>query len=326
MNRADLRLRIRQQADMVNSTFVDDITEINPWIDTATADLYDFLVSRFGDSKFAKPAWLNIRHDWTEAGTLGTIATDPTTMWPSNVKAYEIAPHANAADGDIRLRSPEVIPGYGVATGYVLPFDFSRLVRIQFLPGYVTQPIILGPPPPPLTTTIPPVWRLVLSGPQTTMLPMRPMDLSEDALDYTPRSWLQSVPSYRLVHGPHRYAAGTDLAATMSWIQSTIVQFLPVPTERYAVQIFYVPKARVLAGDTENFGYDFPEWIILDCAAQCLEKQQQDSRPLRGRLEQLKNRIQNEARTVDAANPKMVSMSGAYHPQAGSRGRVPTWR
>jgi hypothetical protein len=315
MNRADLRLRIRQQADMVGSLFVDDTTELNPWIDTATADLYDFLVSKFGDSKFARSAWLNVRHDWAEAATLGTVPTDPRTAWPTNVQAY------NLTSGDIALQSPQAVPANGIASGYILPFDFSRLVRIQFVPGYVTQAIDIVPP----DVLTAPIWRLIRTGSQSEMVPMRPMDISGMTMDLTPRSWTQTEPLYHLAHGPHRFASGTEAAMTMQWIQSTIVQFLPLPTERYAVQVLYVPKVRTLDGDTEEFGYDFPEWVILDCAAQCLEKQQQDSKPLRVRLETLKNRIQNEARTNDAANPKMVSMYRGHHSQIGSRRTTGPW-
>ena len=314
MNRADLRLRIRQQADMVYSSFVDDTTELNPWIDSATEDLYDFLVARFGDARFARNAWINVRNDWAEGA--GQV-TDPTIAWPNNVQSCTVVDGTN--EDLIPFASITPSPGNGIASGYVLPADFKRLVRMHFTPGYVAQ-IFCGE-----GAGAVPIWNLVTTG-DGILRPMRPMDLSGSVLDTRQRSWLEAEPEYRLLHGPTDVVLGTIAIATHHWTTSTIAQFLPLPAAKYAVQLFYVPKARLLADDTANLGYDFPEWIILDCAAQCLEKQQQDSRTLRGRLEQLKNRIQNDARTIDAANPKMVSMSGAYHPQSGSRNRMPPWR
>jgi len=98
----------------------------------------------------------------------------------------------------------------------------------------------------------------------------------------------------------------------MALRNQALIQFLPVPSGRYAVQFFYVPKPRVPSGDTEHLAYDFPDWIIFDCAAECLEKQESDSRPMRARLERVKDRIRNNARTLDAGQvPQVVDVYGS---------------
>jgi hypothetical protein len=317
MNRADLRTKIRQRADMVNSQFVSD-AELNGLIDTSTEDLHDFMISKFGDKHFARVAWLNVRPDWAEAA--GEV-TDPTIAWPNNVQAYNLVP---GSEDEIIMSSPVATPGNGIAGGYVLPFDFARLVRIHFTVGYVTQVTATEIVPPP-TSRNPSTWRLVTTG-DGQFYPMRPMDLSGQVLDTKKRSWLANEPTYHLVHGPHYFITGTALDCDPSWINSTIVQFLPLPDARCAVQVFYVPKPKLLADDASHFAYDFTDYLIFDCAAECLEKQESDARPMRARLEQVKNRIQNNARTVDVANPKMVSMSTSYHSQVGqNRRRGPPW-
>jgi hypothetical protein len=237
---------------------------------------------------------------------------------------YELAA---GTEGELVVATPRGSPGNGIPGGYILPFDFARLVRVHFTTGYVNQvnSLFLDPPDPP-TTIHPSIWRLTTTG-DGQFYPMRPMDLSGQPFDTKQRSWLADEPKYHLAHGPHYHVTGSEGSVIEhQWINSTIIQFLPLPDVRYAVQVFYVPKAHLLIDDTAHFAYDFPEWIILDCAAQCLEKQESDSRPLRARLEQVKNRILNNARTVDAANPKMISMSSSHHVQVGqNRRRGPPW-
>lgn len=48
---SDMRTRVRQRADMVNSTFVTD-AEVNQFINDAIAELYDLLMQKFGDDYF----------------------------------------------------------------------------------------------------------------------------------------------------------------------------------------------------------------------------------------------------------------------------------
>lgn len=52
---SDMRSRVRQRADMVNSTFVSD-SEINQFINDAIAELYDLLMQKFGDDYFTVAA------------------------------------------------------------------------------------------------------------------------------------------------------------------------------------------------------------------------------------------------------------------------------
>jgi len=300
---------------MVDSTFIDDTTELNPWIESATADLYDFLVSRFGAARFAKNAWINVRHDWAEGAG---YTTDPSVAWPNNVQSCTAVAGTN--EDVVPLVSVTPSPGHGIASGYLLPADFRRLVRIHFTPGYVAQVQTTRNVPLPVVTYNNPVWRLVTTG-DGSYYPMRPLDLEGGVIDTKQRSWTEFVPEYRLVHGPHNFGFGAPTQAWLLWTNATIIQFLPPPAARYAVQLFYVPKVRVLPDDIEEFGYDFPEWIIFECAAQCLEKQESDARPLRAKLESVKNRIQNDARTIDVANPKTVSMSSGYHAQVGQNRR-----
>jgi hypothetical protein len=302
MNRAGLRLRIRERADMVNSAFVTD-TEINGLIDDATVDLYDFLVSTYGEEHFARDAWLNVKRNWAEQQ--GEV-TDLSVAWPNNVLSYS---ESIGTRGEIYLVDSPV-PGNGIPSGYALPPDFLRMVRVHYVKGYVGRVpvVIIGEP---VVATVAPSWRLVTASSEQ-MLPMHRIDLVGQAIDTKPMAWHQSRVGYRLLHGPTQLATGTSVDGDMVWRNMVTIQFLPVPAENYAVQCFYVPKARLLTEDTEHLGYEFPEWVVFSCAAELLDKQDSDSRKMLARLEGVKERIRNNSRTLDAGQvPQVVDVYGS---------------
>jgi hypothetical protein len=129
---------------------------------------------------------------------------------------------------------------------------------------------------------------------------------------------------YRLHMGPHRFVTGSvgpPADGTVQWVNNAALEFLPVPNKRYAVQVFYVPKPRLLANDTDVFAYGHEKWIVADCAARCKEKQESDSSVLRARVAAVRDRITNDARTPDAGQvPQVVDVYGSNRSRGSYRG------
>jgi hypothetical protein len=157
-----------------------------------------------------------------------------------------------------------------------------------------------------------PEWRLISS--QSEFVPIDAMDLTGQVLNTAQREWTQTGVRYRIHCGPHRIVAGSlnqgsPVGTDSQWLPNSAIDFLPVPSSRYAVQVFYVPKPYLMVTDSEPFPYDHEEWIIRECAARCLEKERSpDASVMRAGIEQVKIRIRDWAQTKDAANPPMMSL------------------
>jgi len=317
MNRADLRNQIRQRADMVGSLFISDTLELNPWIDDATGDLYDFLARSYGDTKYAKSEWINVGP--LENNVEGS--TDPAVAWPKLGTALTATSYGGY------VLSAQLTADQGVVSKYTLPDDFQRLVRVHFVPGYVEKTSAVNTPS---GMQYGPEWRLVAS--QSEFFPLEPMDLTGRVVDMRPVNWLQTTVNYRLHCGPHRIVFGAldqngdPVGSDSRWIPNAAIDFLPVPQERYAVQVFYVPKPHLLSNDTELFAYEHDEWVICECAARCLEKQRSpEAATARQSIERVKERIRNWSQTKDASNPPMMSLHGGAGSTNPGRRRGRQW-
>lgn len=281
MDRAQLRTAIRQKADMVDSLFVTD-TEIDGLIDLSVADLYDILTRQYGDEYWATTTWIQVRG-----------GTDPNIAWPRL---------------EINRESPIPGPDEGPESCYALPDDFARLVRCQFFAGTVTRKSVLLEVPE--GTDVVPALNWTLNCPDKRAYPMHPIDTAGQVIDFTPCDWRQARVAYRLRHGPMQQMSrsGTlygEPVFTIVTHYGTAIEFLPVPNGEYAVQVTYVPTPSLLPN------HPFPDYIIFDCAAQCLEKQRSDSSTLRALQARVVQRIEQYAKTPDAANPpKVVDIYG----------------
>lgn len=290
MNRDELRLAIRRAADMVNSQFVTD-KEIDLMIDSSVGALYDILCQQYGDEYWSTVTWIQV-----SPGTNSQIA------WP-------------------KLQTTAASPDRGYPSAYALPDDFVRLVRAEFLVGTVTrQSATMGSVGGVHWTAADNTW--ALSASDKTAYPMHRIETAGQRIDMQPREWTQTHVGYRLRHGPAwaLQASGVDGVTILyerAYVMGSLIEFLPVPAGSYAVQITYVPEATLLPN------HPFPNYLIYDCAALCLEKQQSDSSTLRALQQREVNRIEQYSRTPDAANPPMVV--DVYGSNRIPRGRGYPW-
>lgn len=276
MNRDELRTAILRRADMYGSDFVSE-PELDAWIDISIAELHGILRSKYGDEYFAKTTWIQVNP-----------GSNPNIAWPRT---------------ELNVESPIPGPDLGFPASYPLPDDFQSLLRCQFLRGTVSRAnvqIAIGED---VSTQATENW--TLSTPDRHAYPMSTIDSIGDVIDFTPRSWVQCLPQYRLRSGPVRqlslstYVAGQPVYSEV-WHNGTVIEFLPVPAEQYAVQVTYVQSPQLLP-DHPHIGY-----VICGVAAMCLSKQQQDPSALLAEQGKTVQLITGPNATKDAANPKRV--------------------
>jgi hypothetical protein len=274
VTRDELRLAIRRAADMVDSGFVTD-GEIDLMIESSVGALHDILCAQYGDEYWSTQTWIQV-----SPGSNTQIA------WP-------------------KLQTTAASPDRGYPSAYALPDDFVRLVRAEFVVGTVTRNSAkMGPDVGPYVTDVDNTWSL--SASDKTAYPMHRIETAGQRIDMQPREWRQTHVGYRLRHGPAwalQYArmdvGGGFPLYERKYVNGNLIEFLPVPAGSYAVQITYVPAPTLLPD------HPFPQYLICDCAALCLEKQQSDSSTLRALQQREVQRIEQYARTADAANPPM---------------------
>lgn len=101
MTLAQLRDAARQRADMVNSQFVTD-AEFNSYINQSYFELYDLLVSKYGDNYYVAPAY-----------TLTTNGTDDQYALPTSPAVYKLLGVdlglSNTSDSFVTVRPFEFI-------------------------------------------------------------------------------------------------------------------------------------------------------------------------------------------------------------------------
>jgi hypothetical protein len=293
MNRDELHEKIREAADMVDSQFVSP-RELDGWIDLSLRNLHALLVSKYGADYWSTETWIQVRP-----------GTDPNIAWPRF-----------AADAATEITGPEL----GYSSAYALPDDFLRVVRVQFLAGTVQRVTgevgELGSHAPLRSDA----WRLVTTD--RTAYPMHQVESTSQLMCFDPLDWAQTNVGYRLRHGPRRCfrMKGTDqLGAPVYQVVThtgSIIEFLPVPASQYAVQVTYVHKPMLLP--------DHPhiEYVVADCAAQMLEKEQSDSSALRQRQSFEINLIEQGACKPQASRPRQIQRMGgsnriSYNPARG---------
>jgi hypothetical protein len=92
-------------------------------------------------------------------------------------------------------------------------------------------------------------------------------------------------------------------------LQASNISFIPTPTGVYTVNLWYVPCATRLSGPGDTFdGFNgWEEYVVVDAAMKCLEKEESDVSQLAARKMSLTARIQGMAGNRDAGNPETVS-------------------
>lgn len=91
------------------------------------------------------------------------------------------------------------------------------------------------------------------------------------------------------------------------------LQILPLPTQVYTISIYYVPAPVLLAadGDTCDGIAGFEEWVVLDAAIRCLQKEESDVSFLAAEREKVEARIRNLRDDRDAGDaPRVQDVRG----------------
>ena len=107
---------------------------------------------------------------------------------------------------------------------------------------------------------------------------------------------------------------------TLYNIQGNQIKFIPAPTVSGTATLFYVPEAQQFATDGSEdsetvvnkapavaFGYE--EYVVVDAAIKCLQKEESDVQMLMVQKQQLKERIENAAADRDPGEPTAITDS-----------------
>lgn len=103
-------------------------------------------------------------------------------------------------------------------------------------------------------------------------------------------------------HGSPRYFLTTDIAQPY---QCRRVHFYPTPRAAHNWRLLYIPTPVPLSDAADATGQHFlhyahwDEYIVLDAAAKVMEKEESDSTPLLRRLEAMRQRIRDQAHTMN---------------------------
>lgn len=86
-------------------------------------------------------------------------------------------------------------------------------------------------------------------------------------------------------------------------IQGNDIRFVPMPTSGDQIRIWYAPLPTYLVNDSDTFdGYSgWEEYVIVDAAIKCLEKEESNTAALMNRKAYLIKRIEEAAGNRDAA-------------------------
>lgn len=119
---------------------------------------------------------------------------------------------------------------------------------------------------------------------------------------------------------PQDYAQLTDLRNYGNWtprrhfLRWSLAQnraelfIFPEPTNTADVAVQYVPSAPTLSADTDNLRWpDFwYQWVVLDAAIQCVNKEESLSQPLAMERDRIERRIRDHIRSMTVTEVKTI--------------------
>jgi hypothetical protein len=107
----------------------------------------------------------------------------------------------------------------------------------------------------------------------------------------------------------YRNATWAPQSVPRYWLRAGKLSLLPVPTDVRTGTLYYVPVATKLAGDTDTFDgiNGWEEYVVADCAAKAVAKQEQDPTPFLQAKNELAARIKAMAQQRDPGAPHTIS-------------------
>jgi len=106
------------------------------------------------------------------------------------------------------------------------------------------------------------------------------------------------------------------------------IDFAPVPAGAYEITMFYTPQARTYASETDSIPLDtgHEEWLILDVAIKCREKDDLERASLVARQAQVYEEISKVAEQRDNSMPeRVIDRSNDWLPERGWGYGGPRW-
>jgi hypothetical protein len=135
---------------------------------------------------------------------------------------------------------------------------------------------------------------LLLSGGNSYSLTVRPFQMAER----NRWAWPNMQALYGLVNLRYR-------------LNGSYIWFVPRPAAGQTIRLLYVPRLNVLQYDSDEIdgvsGWD--EYIVVDAAIKCMQKEESDVSVLMAQKQALIRRIEAAAENRDAGSPQKVSDS-----------------
>lgn len=87
------------------------------------------------------------------------------------------------------------------------------------------------------------------------------------------------------------------------------IRFSPAPLAVHSVKLWYIPSLTALSLDADTFDgiNGWEEYVVVDAAIKCLQKEESDVSILLAQKEALKQRIENSAENRDAGEPERIT-------------------
>lgn len=108
-------------------------------------------------------------------------------------------------------------------------------------------------------------------------------------------------------------------------IQGDQLWLNPLPQANQVIRLFYIPRMTTLASDTDTVQgvSGWTEYIIIDAAIKCLQKEESDVSVLMAQKQAMLQRIEAMAQNRDAGMPSTVAdaqSSNSFYPYSGAWG------
>lgn len=122
------------------------------------------------------------------------------------------------------------------------------------------------------------------------------------------------IPKFNLRERSRFQNAAYDGSILSSWFRYRLmgnnIRLSPTPDAAKDIRLYYVPKVTLLTDDTDTFDYGvqpgWQEFIEIDVAIKCLEKEESDTSVLMQRKLMIANRIENMAAGRDSNYPAKI--------------------